>query len=65
MCWEGSFGLNSELGLLSEWKDFYKRLKEESYIDDTGTSLLNVIRINNAKNKMKTGRSGEVYIYFK
>ena len=65
MCWEGSFGLNLELGLLSEWKDFYKRLKEESYIDDTGTSLLNVIRINNAKNKMKTGRSGEVYIYFK
>jgi Protein of unknown function (DUF229). len=36
MCWKGHWGLNSDLGSFEEWEPFYRKLNEESFIDDTG-----------------------------
>jgi len=36
MCWEGFYGLNSDLGTFTEWDNFYKAFKANSSIDDTG-----------------------------
>ena len=36
MCWEGYYGLNSDLGMFTEWDRFYQEFKINASIDDTG-----------------------------
>ena len=36
MCWQGTYGLNTDLGVFLEWEKFYNEFKENSFIDDPG-----------------------------
>ena len=36
LCWQGFYGLNSDLGNYQEWEPFFKEFKENSLIDDPG-----------------------------
>lgn len=39
MCWQGTYGLNTDLGLFLEWEKFFNEFKKNSLIDNPGTLL--------------------------
>ena len=43
MCWQGTYGLNTDLGMFLEWEKLFKEFKQNSLIDDPGMSIRNYI----------------------
>lgn len=43
MCWQGSYGLNTDLGLFLEWEKFFNEFKKSSLIDDSGIFYLSCL----------------------